>query len=119
MPQQIYLANVTFGANATGYFQVLANTYQEAGVLATRYYEANAAAFLPNGEPRFVGQPSGHTNAIGNGINRLATVYVRDSSITEANKSYEIIVNGRVLDSANQVFGQYFVISTTAVRNQY
>jgi hypothetical protein len=118
MPTQIYYANVSYGANTTTYFQVLANTYQDAAQQAVERYEANAAIALPNGDIRFA-NPNGAKTPIGNSTGRRATVYVRDPSITEANKSYEIIVSSVSLPLTSQVYGQYSVISTVRVPNQY
>lgn len=79
MPQQLYQANVVFGANISGYFTLQANSVQDAAGLALTKYDQNSVVSLANGDTRFYGTLAKDKNAIGsNGYS--ATVYVKDPS---------------------------------------
>jgi hypothetical protein len=96
MPQQIYLANVVFGANITNYFPILANNVGDAASLALRAYDQNAAITLANGVVRSVGNTAGVLNAVGSN-NLTGTVYVKDPanplmSIGASSYAYQMTV---------------------------
>ena len=76
MSQQLYLANVVFGANITNYFTILANTVQEAAALAAQAYDQNTTVYLANGAARSYGSAT-RINAAGSN-NATITVYIKD-----------------------------------------
>jgi len=76
MPQQLYLANVVFGANITGYFPVAANTLQEAATNAARIYDQNTTVTYANGVTSSFGSAT-RINAAGSN-NASITVFVKD-----------------------------------------
>lgn len=76
MSQQLYFANVVFGANITNYFTVVANTVQEAAEVAARAYDQNTTVFLANGAARSYGAAN-RINAAGSN-NATITVFVKD-----------------------------------------
>jgi len=120
MAYSTYTANVVFGANATGYFQVVANTVQEAATVAVTMYDANAAAFInSNGQVKFIGQASGHNNGIANGTGRTASVFVKDPNVIDlGNRAHEVVIFSNFFgggSQANVIYGTYFIISTAQI----
>jgi len=80
MSFQNYIANVSFGANTTGPFVILANTFQDAARQAAQAYDQNTAVTLANGEIRFAARLNpGVVNSVGSN-NRSLTVTVIDPS---------------------------------------
>lgn len=80
MSTQNYIANVSFGANTTMPFVILANTYQDAARLAALAYDQNTAVTLANGESRFAARLNpGVVNSVGSN-SRSLTVTVTDPS---------------------------------------
>jgi len=78
MPTQNYIANVSFGANTTLPFVIIANTFQDAARLAAQAYDQNASVTLANGDTRFAARLNpGVVNSVG-GNSRSLTVTVTD-----------------------------------------